>query len=58
VLEGRTEQACVGLERLVEVMDGHAEMVNTAGDDASDANGGLVLCRGEGADRAHRLGRA
>jgi len=56
VLELGTEQPDIGLEGLVQVLDGHAEMVNAACDHAADANGGLVLDRGERAYRADRFG--
>ena len=56
VLELGAEQAHIGLERLVEVLDCHAEMVNAACDHAADANGGLVLDRGERAYGADRFG--
>jgi hypothetical protein len=37
VLELGAEQPHVGLESLVQVLNGHAEMVNAEGNDASDA---------------------
>ena len=56
VLELGAEQPHIGLESLVQVLDGHAEMVNAACDHAADANGGLVLRGRQGADRAHGFG--
>ena len=58
VLELAAEQAQVGIEGFVQILDGDAEMVNSTGGHARDANGGLVFCRGEDADGADGLGRA
>src|ERR687898_1858209 len=41
VLELGAEKAHVGIERLVQVLDGHAEMVDAAENHGIDANGGL-----------------
>src|SRR5688572_23234733 len=40
VLELGAEQPHIGSESLVQVLDGHAEMMNAACDHAADANGG------------------
>jgi len=56
VLELGAEQARIGLEGLVEILYCHAEVVNAACDHAADANGGLVLDRGERAYGADRFG--
>ena len=57
VLELGAEQSCVRCERLVQIVDGHAEMMDAAGSHGTDANGGLVLRRRQGAHGADRLGR-
>ena len=57
VLELGAEQLQVRLEGLVQVVHGHAEMMDAAGSHGTDANGGLVLGRRQRADGADRLGR-
>src|SRR5688500_14003406 len=57
MLDLGAEQARVRLERLVQVLDGHAEMMDATCDHAADANGGLVAGRWQSTNGADRLGR-
>jgi hypothetical protein len=57
VLERSAEQALVGVERVVQVVNGDAEVMDAADAHGTDATEGLVLCRGESAHGADRLGR-